>query len=396
MSLAPKIKELAARYYAEVVRYRRDLHACPELAFEEVKTAAYIAARLKEWNIPFQTGVAKTGIVALLEGKRSGKTIALRADMDALPIPEANTVDYRSQHEGVMHACGHDVHSASLLGTARILNELKNEWSGSVKLLFQPSEEKAPGGASVMIQEGALKNPVPENILGQHVTPELETGKIGFRPGKFMASADELYVTVKGKGGHAAQPHKLIDPVLIAAHLIVSLQQIVSRNASPLMPSVLSFGKVQANGATNIIPDEVKIEGTFRTFDEPWREEALKKMKHLAETLATSMGGSCDFQIVRSYPFLKNDEKLTRSLETLAKEYVGEENVVEMEMRMGAEDFAFYSQQIPACFYRLGTGNAAKGINQQVHTSTFNIDERALEIGMGMMAWLAVGKLEEK
>ncbi len=391
MSLKKKIKERAAKYHKDVVSYRRELHANPELSFQEVKTAQFIASKLKQFKIPFKSGIAKTGIVALLEGKNpKKKTIALRADMDALPIHEKNKVSYCSKNEGVMHACGHDVHMASLLGTARILSELRDEFEGTVKFIFQPSEEKAPGGASVMIKEGALKNPKPDFILGQHVTPELEVGKIGFRSGKFMASSDELYVTIKGKGGHAAQPHKLIDPVLIASQLIVSLQQIVSRQASPLMPSVLSFGKVIANGATNIIPDEVKLEGTFRTFDEKWRKEAKAKMKHLAENLVSSMGGTCEFKIVESYPFLKNDKKVTESIAELAVEYVGEKNVVEMDMRMGSEDFAFYSQQIPACFYRLGTGNSKKGINTPVHTSTFDIDESALEIGMGLMAFSAV------
>lgn len=390
MMPAGKIKQLASRFHKDVIRYRRELHANPELSFHEEKTAAFIATRLKEFKIPFKKGVTGQGIVALLEGKNpKKKVIALRADMDALPIHEKNIVSYCSKNEGVMHACGHDVHTASLLGTARILSELKNEFEGSVKFIFQPAEEKAPGGASIMIKEGALKNPKPEFILGQHVTPELEVGKIGFRSGKFMASSDEIYVTIKGKGGHAAQPHKLVDTVLIASHLIVSLQQIVSRHASPLMPTVLSFGKVVANGATNIIPDEVHLEGTLRTFDEKWRAEALKKIKHHAESLVASMGGSCELKILKGYPFLKNDARVTHNLEAAAKEYMGAKNVVEMDMRMGSEDFAFYSQHIPACFYRLGTGNVKKGITSAVHTPTFDIDEHALEIGMGLMAYAA-------
>ncbi len=389
-----RVKSLSVKFHRDVISYRRELHANPELSYEEVRTCAFIAARMKEFKIPFKKGMAKNGVVALLEGKNPKKKIvALRADMDALPILEKNKVSYCSKNSGVMHACGHDVHMASLLGTARILSELRNEFEGTIKFIFQPAEEKAPGGASIMIKEGVLKNPKPDFILGQHVTPELEVGKIGFRAGKFMASSDELYVTIKGRGGHAAQPNKLIDPVLIASHLIVSLQQIVSRQASPLMPSVLSFGKVIANGATNIIPDEVKLEGTFRTFDEKWRKEAKVKMKYLAGNLVASMGGSCDFKIVESYPFLKNDERLTKSISELAKEYVGEKNVVEMEPRMGSEDFAFYSQHIPACFYRLGTGNSKKGINTPVHTSTFDIDERALEVGMGMMSYLTLRSL---
>ncbi|GIV33768.1 MAG: N-acyl-L-amino acid amidohydrolase [Chitinophagales bacterium] len=385
---ADKIRSLASRFFGDVVAYRHALHVQPELAFQENNTARFIASRLKEFNIPFKSGVAKTGIVALLQGKNpKKKIIALRADMDALPIEEANKVSYRSRNPGVMHACGHDVHMASLLGTARILAHLRDEWEGTVKFIFQPSEEKAPGGASVMIKEGVLKNPKPACILGQHVTPELEVGKIGIRKGVFMASSDELYITIKGKGGHAAQPHKLIDPVLIASHVIVGLQQVVSRQASPLIPSVLSFGKVIANGATNIIPDEVKIEGTFRTFDEQWRKEAKVRMKQLAEQLAASMGGRCVFNIVESYPVLINDSQLTETIALRAADYVGASNVVEMDMRMGSEDFAFYSHHIPACFYRLGTGNAQRGICSPVHTPTFDIDERALEIGMGFMAY---------
>lgn len=388
---AEKIKGLASKFHKDAVSYRRELHAHPELSFQEANTSKYIAIKLKEFNIPFKTGVGGYGVVGLLQGKNpKKKVIALRADMDALPILEKNKVSYCSQNEGVMHACGHDVHMASLLGTARILSQLRNEFEGTIKFIFQPAEEKAPGGASIMIKEGVLKNPAPGFILGQHVTPELEVGKIGFRAGKFMASSDEIYITVKGKGGHAAAPHKLVDPVLMASHLIIALQQIVSRYSNPIMPSVVSFGKVIANGATNVIPDEVKIDGTFRTFDETWRKEAKVKMKHLAETLVRSMGGTCDFNIVESYPFLKNDEATTARMIAGAEAFVGKKNVVEMDMRMGSEDFAFYSQQIPACFYRLGTGNTKKGITMPVHTSTFDIDENALETGMGLMAWLAV------
>ncbi len=391
MVAVERIKELSAQHFKDVVRYRHKLHAHPELSFEEVKTSAFIASRLKEFKIPFKKGIAKNGIVALLKGKSPARrTVALRADMDALPIKEQNKASYCSKNDGVMHACGHDVHMASLLGTARILSQLRNEFEGTVKFIFQPAEERAPGGASIMIKEGVLKNPKPDFILGQHVTPELEVGKIGVRSGKFMASSDEIYITVKGKGGHAAQPHKLIDPVLIASHLVVSLQQVVSRHASPLMPTVLSFGKVIANGATNIIPSEVKLDGTLRTFDEKWRAEALQKIKHHAEHLVKSMGGICDVKILKGYPFLDNDKQVTDSVAAAAVEYVGKNNLVQMEPRMGSEDFAFYSQHIPVCFYRLGTGNKSKGINSSVHTPTFDIDERALEFGMGFMAFAAI------
>ena len=394
MGLAAKIKELAARYHSETVTIRRDIHAHPELSFEEHGTAARVAAQLDALGIPYTTGVAKTGLVALIKGNNPDKkTVALRGDMDALPIEEANDVPYKSTNAGVMHACGHDVHAASLLGAARILNELKGEFEGTVKLIFQPSEEKLPGGASVMIEEGVLKNPVPANIFAQHVYPSLEAGKVGFRPGRYMASADEIYVTVKGKGGHGAMPHLAIDPVLISAHIIVALQQIASRNANPLIPCVLTFGKVIANGATNIIPSEVKMEGTFRTFDEKWRDEAHARMKKMAEEIAISMGGTCEFTIMKGYPYLANDEPLTLRATEYAREYLGAENVVHLDMRMTAEDFAWYSHHVPACFYRLGTGGKDGKFNSPVHTPTFDIDEKALETGAGLMAWIAVKEL---
>jgi amidohydrolase len=339
--------------------------------------------------------MADTGVVALIKGNNpDSKTIALRADLDALPITEQNDVAYKSKNEGVMHACGHDVHTASLLGTARILHELRQEFDGTIKLIFQPGEEKFPGGASVLIKEGVLQNPTPEGIIGQHVFPFLSAGKVGFRSGMYMASADEIYITVKGKGGHAAMPELNIDPVLIASHLIVALQQIVSRHASPKIPSVLSFGRVEALGATNVIPDEVKIEGTFRTMDEKWRAEAHTKIKKLAQNLCESMGGSCDIDIKNGYPFLKNDPELTERSRKAAKAYLGEENVVELDLWMGAEDFAYYSQEVPACFYRLGTRNEARGIISSVHTPTFDIEEKALETSIGLMAWLTMQELK--
>ncbi|HRB40397.1 MAG TPA: M20 family metallopeptidase, partial [Bacteroidia bacterium] len=331
-----------------------------------------------------------------IEGKNpSAKIIALRADMDALPIQETNKTDYVSQNAGVMHACGHDVHTSSLLGVASVLQQLKSEFSGTVKLLFQPGEEKLPGGASLMIKEGALKNPSVSGILGQHVMPMIETGKVGFRSGVYMASTDEIYVTVKGKGGHGAIPHQNIDPVLIASHIIVALQQIVSRNANPIMPSVLSFGKVMANGATNVIPDSVYLEGTFRTLDEKWRSDAHTKMIRMANAIAEGMGGSCEFKIIRGYPALVNNPQLTASARKNAEAYLGKENVLDLDIWMAAEDFAFYSQETNACFYRLGTRNEANGITSSVHTSTFDIDEKALLTGVGLMSYLALCELEQ-
>jgi amidohydrolase len=389
-----KIKSLARNFHPEIVACRRHIHKHPELSFHEFETQKFVEEKLREYGVTNVQRMAGTGVVALLEGKNANnKVVALRADMDALPITETNAAEYKSSREGVMHACGHDVHTASLLGAVRILNALKEEFTGSVKFIFQPGEEKLPGGASLMIREGVLKNPAPASVIGQHVMPQIKAGKVGFRNGLYMASTDEIYVTVHGKGGHGAMPHLVIDPVLIASNMVVALQQIVSRRAKPSVPSVLSFGKFIANGATNVIPDAVYLEGTFRTLNEAWRDEAHTLMKHLAVTLAESMGGTCDFEIRRGYPFLVNDDAVTGRARSAAAEYLGEENIEELEIWMAAEDFAFYSQQAPSCFYRLGVRNEAKGIVSSVHTSTFDIDESALEIGMGLMAWLAIKEL---
>jgi amidohydrolase len=335
-------------------------------------------------------------VVGYIEGKNpQKKTIALRADIDALPITEKNNVPYKSCNTGIMHACGHDVHTASLLGAAKILQELKNEFSGTIKLIFQPGEEKLPGGASILIKEGVLKNPVPNSIFGQHVHPPLAVGKVGFRTGMYMASADEIYMTVKGKGGHGALPHNCIDPILIAAHILIGLQQLVSRQTNPIIPAVLTFGKINSTGgATNVIPNEVKLEGTFRTMNEKWREEAHFKMKKMAKGIAEGMGGECELKVVKGYPFLQNDESLTIRSKKWAEELLGTENVVDLPIRMTSEDFAYYSQEMPACFYRLGTGNVAKGITSPVHTDTFDVDENCLATGMALMSWLAVKELE--
>jgi amidohydrolase len=392
--LKEAIKNLAADFAADTVTIRRHLHANPELSFQEYNTAAFVKQKLQEFGLEPQS-MAETGVVALIAGKNPEKrTIALRADMDALPINEQNEVAYKSKNAGVMHACGHDVHTASLLGTARILSQLRQEFEGTVKLIFQPGEEIIPGGASIMIKEGVLQNPVPAAIFGQHVFPVLPAGQVGVRSGMYMASSDELYVTVKGKGGHGAMPEINIDPVVIAAHIIVALQQIVSRNASPRIPTVLSFGKVIANGATNVIPNEVKMEGTFRTMNEPWRAEAHKKMKKMAEQMAEAMGGSCEFTIRRGYPYLENSPELTSKMRTAAEEFLGAENVIDLDIWMAAEDFAYYTQQVDACFYRLGTRNEERGITSSVHTPTFDVDENALQTGMGLMAWLAIEELK--
>lgn len=393
MTIKDKIQNLSADIFDQVVGYRQHIHANPELSFKEFETSAFIKKQLEEWGIPY-TEMANTGVVGIIEGEiPSDKIIALRADMDALPIIEANDKPYASKNPGVMHACGHDVHSSSLLGTAYILNSMKADFGGKVKLIFQPGEEVLPGGASIMIKEGVLENPKPQAIIGQHVMPLIEAGKVGFRSGIYMASTDELYVTVHGKGGHGAQPHQNIDPVLIAAHIVVALQQIVSRNADPRLPSVLSFGKVQANGATNIIPNEVKMEGTFRTLNEEWRKEAKKLMKKMAEGIAESMGGSCDFNIMNGYPYLINEEKLSDNARAYAEEYLGKDNVLDLDIWMAAEDFAYYSQVTDACFYRLGTGNKEKGTSYSVHTPNFDIDEDALKLSTGLMAYIALKQM---
>ncbi len=394
MSLKEKIKSLSSEKLEQVTKIRHHLHAHPELSFQEHETSKFVIEELKKIGLNPRSGIAGTGVVVEIEGKNPGsKKTLLRADMDALPIKEENDVPYKSKNEGVMHACGHDVHTSSLLGSAMILNELKEQFEGTVKLIFQPGEEKAPGGAKMMIEEGVLDDPNTNNIIGQHVMPLIPVGKVGFKPGLYMASADEIYFTVKGKGGHAAQPHSLIDPVLITSHIIVALQQVVSRNCNPIIPCVLSFGKIEALGATNVIPNEVKVEGTFRTLDETWRKEALSRIQDVAMGIAKSMGGDVEFNNVTGYPFLKNNEELTLRAKRFAEEYLGKENVVDLDVWMAAEDFAFYSQQIDACFYRLGVRNESKGITSGVHTPTFNIDEDALRIGMGLMAWIAINEL---
>jgi amidohydrolase len=387
-----RIQELAHTYLQDVITIRRHLHAHPELSFQEYNTSTFVQQKLTEYGIPFQSGIAGTGVVAFIEGKNpSSKLMALRADMDALPILEENDVAYKSTNPGVMHACGHDVHTTSLLGAARILHTLRDEWEGTVQLVFQPGEERLPGGASMMIKEGAFSKRTPNAMYGQHVDPEITAGKIGLKPGMYMASADEIYVTVNGIGGHAAKPAKLVDPVLITAHLLTALQQVVSRWSNPGIPSVLSFGKVIANGATNVIPNEVKLEGTFRTFDEAWRKDAHIRMKKLANDLVQSMGGEVDFHIEVGYPVLQNHEELTMKARQKAIDYLGADNVIDLQLRTTAEDFAYYCHEMPSCFYRLGTASPQDNSKSySVHNSRFDIDENALEIGMGLMAWMVI------
>jgi amidohydrolase len=391
--LRQQIRQLADDIHGRVIEDRRHLHAHPELSFHEHETSSFVKARLDEMDIASES-VADTGIVALIKGEKSSdQVIALRADMDALPIEELNRVDYVSQNCGVMHACGHDAHTSSLLGTARILKSIKSQFGGTVKLIFQPGEEKLPGGASLMIKEGVLDAPRPSAVIGQHVSPVVDAGKIAIRAGKFMASMDEIFITVHGRGGHGAQPHQNIDPVIIASHILIALQQIVSRAASPTIPTVLSFGKLIANGAINVIPDQVYIEGTFRTLDDGWRAEAHGRIKKMAERIAESMGGRCDVKINVGYPFLVNEENLSLQVRSFAEEYLGTENVIDAELWMAAEDFAWYSQVAASCFYLLGIRNKEKGIVSSLHTPTFNIDENALALSTGLMAYIAMRRL---
>ena len=384
-----KIKEITEDIFDDVVTIRRYIHKNPELSFNEYGTSAYIKSVLTRWGIAFADGIADTGIVVLLKGNNpSSKTIALRADFDALPIIEENDIEYRSQNEGVMHACGHDAHTASLLGTVKILDVLRNEWEGSIKFIFQPAEEQYPGGAQQMIKEGVLTGPRVDKMFGQHVFPDLEVGKVGFCAGKYMASADEVQITITGLGGHAALPDTYNNPIISAARLITCLEDhfLNYRN----IPAVFAIGFVKANGYCNVIPDVVELKGTFRTIDEEFRSSAHLHMQEIANNISREYFVDIKFDIHKGYPSLNNDVPLTNKTITYAKEYMGNDNVVDLSLRMTAEDFAYYCHAVPSCFYRLGTANINEGITHGLHTPRFNIDEDALKIGMGLMAYLAV------
>tara|TARA_B100000787_G_scaffold89401_1_gene66105 strand:+ start:36 stop:1205 length:1170 start_codon:yes stop_codon:yes gene_type:complete len=384
-----KIKQLAESIFDEILSIRRHLHKIPELSFKEYKTSAYIKSVLITWDIHFTEDIADTGIIVLLKGNNpSSKTIALRADFDALPIFEENEVDYCSENNGVMHACGHDAHTASMLGAIKILNTLKKEWEGSMKFIFQPAEEMLPGGAQQMIKEGVLESPKVEKMFGQHVFPDLEVGKVGFRPGKYMASTDELHITIKGKGGHAALPENYNSPLLAAAKLITALDEFSKKEKD--RPCVLAIGLIEGLGSTNVIPEKVNIKGTLRALDEDFRMKTHEKMLVIASSIAETYSLTIDFDIRKGYPCLVNDEAVTKKSISFAKEYIGAENVIDLPIRMTAEDFSYYSQKVPSCFYRLGTANKSKGIIHGLHTSRFNIDESSLKVGMGLMAYLAI------
>ncbi len=389
-----QFQELAHALFPKMVSIRHHLHQHPELSFEEFQTMEFIAAQLDKIGIPYQKGIAGTGIVALIEGVPNGKCVALRADIDALPIIEQNEIDYKSLNHGVMHACGHDVHTTCLLGAAEILWQHKSSLKGTVKLIFQPGEEKSPGGASLMIAAGALQNPKPEAIIGLHVFPELPVGQLGFRAGQYMASADEIHISIKGKGGHAALPQNTIDPIVIAANIIVQLQQIVSRRSHPLTPTVLTFGHINGGHTTNVIPEEVTLKGTLRTFDETWRHQAIQLIKEVVHQNVNAWGATAEVDVPPGYPSLFNDEILNEKIENLASDYLGIEQIKALEMRMTAEDFSFYTLEIPGCFFRLGTNKNNTSFISPVHNPQFDIDENALVVGAGMMAWAAFGYLE--
>lgn len=391
------IKQKTEAYLNEFIGFRRHIHSNPELSFQEVKTAAFIQEKLRSWGIAFTAGLGAlrsgdqgNGIVAIINGKNpERRTIALRADMDALPILEKNTTDYTSQNPGVMHACGHDVHSTCLLGAAKILQETNDLWEGRVKLIFQPGEEKHPGGASLMIRDGVLQDPVPDAIFAMHVYPHLPYGCIGYRAGQYMASADEIYITVKGKGGHAALPQQTIDPIVIASQLILNLQQVISRRKNPLLPSVLSFGKIQGGVAGNVIPDEVRIEGTLRCMDENWRAEAHHLITQYSQDLCRALGGDAEVEIPKGYPSLFNDPVVTEQVKQLAQGIAGESNTKELDLRMAAEDFSFYSHHVPASFFRIGTSHEGN-FTVPVHNAHFDVYEPAIALGIRMFCELAM------
>ena len=396
MENSSNIASLAAQIYPKLVAVRRQLHKYPELSGSEKNTATLICSVLDDWNIPYRSGIGGHGVVALIEGKTPGACVALRADMDALSIREQNNSEYKSAVDGVMHACGHDAHIASLLGSAYVLNSIKDSLSGSFKLIFQPSEETFPGGAVKMIEEGVLDNPKVNAIVGQHVLPGLSTGSIGLKSGPYMASTDEIYITVTGRGGHGATPELNIDPVVIASQIIVALQQITSRAANPSVPTVISFGRMIADGRTNIIPDSVTMEGTIRTFDENWRAEAHKKIISISKGIAEAFGAQCSIDIHHGYPFLVNDEKVTNIARRTATGFLGKDKVVDLPLRMTAEDFAYYAQKVPAVFYRLGiTDPATNKPSANLHTAGFDIDENSLITGCACMASIAINIMSE-
>lgn len=382
-----KILELSDLFFDEIVSIRRYMHMHPELSFQEFETSNYIKSILKSWDINFLDGYANTGILVNLEGKEpSSRVIALRADFDALPILEENDVEYKSKNEGIMHACGHDAHTASMLGALKILHKTKDHWRGTIKFIFQPAEERLPGGAKQMIEEGVLENPNVQHVIAQHVLPELEVGKVGFRCGTYMASTDELYITISGKGGHAAIPSSYNNPIIASSELVLDLNQFFNDKAD----AIFAIGYIDGKGSTNIIPNEVNLMGTFRALDESFRLESHNHMNRIVDQVAKKYNIKIDLNIKKGYPALNNDIQFTLNQINKAKEFLGEKNVIDLPIRMTAEDFSYFANAVPSCFYRLGTGNKDKGLIHGLHTSKFNIDEDSLKIGMGLMAFLAI------
>jgi len=393
MDIKEKIIYLTNRYYDEIVQIRRFIHKNPELSYYENETSAFIEKMLQEYGVNYKKGFVNTGIIAWLQGEKPGPVIGLRAELDALPITENNQVSYKSKRNGIMHACGHDAHLAMLLGTMKILKELKKDFPGTVLFIFQPAEELVPGGAKLMIKDGAFDEIKPDMIIAQHVYPDLEAGKVGYKAGEYMASSDEIYITIHGKGGHAAIPGKRDDTILAAAKLLILLYDKINAPFPGKPPTILAFGKIDGAGATNVIPSEVKIAGTFRTFDENWRKAAFREMKKIIAEFERKESIGVKFNIKKGYPVLRNDLKITKSAIRLSGAFLGEKNVVSLEQRMTSEDFANYSHSCPVCFFRLGTG--IKGKEYALHTSDFNIDENALATGMGNLSWLACSLLKE-
>lgn len=392
-----KIKQLAQENAEEIIGYRRWLHQHPELSQQEVGTMNFVAEKLRSFGLEPRTGIGKTGCMAMIRGGQDPDSycVALRADYDALPITEATGLPFASQNPGVMHACGHDMHTSSLLGAAKILSQIKDQLRGSVMVIFEPSEELYPGGARMMMDDGLFDEVVPNEIYSFHCLPEMDYGKVGMRKGKYMASTDELYWTVKGVGGHGATPHLSVDPILIASHIVVALQQLVSRNASPMMPTTLSFGKFIGSGRTNIIPDEVKMEGIIRTFDEQWRLECHEKIRKISCGIAESMGGECDLFIDYGYPYVFNDDACTQQVYDNAVDYLGKEKVEWLDMRMTAEDFAFFAQKIPACYFRVGI-HIPDTPFCNLHRPNLMVDERSIELASGLEAYNVWKALENR
>lgn len=395
MSVKDQIELLLTdEFIVDMIGIRRHLHLFPELSFEEHQTSAFLRETLDDWGIEYSFPFVKTGILARIKGNKPGKRIALRSDMDALPITEQTGLDFQSENRGVMHACGHDVHMTSLLGAIRILDQLKHLIEGEVLFVFQPGEEKIPGGAKLMLEEGIFKDELPDMIIAQHVLPDMEAGHVGFKPGTYMASSDEIYITMKGKGGHAALPQHINDPVLMASHVLITLQQEINRKSPSNIPTVLSFGKVVANGAVNVIPNQVELEGTFRTMNEPWRKEAHLLIEQVTTGIAASMGGTCEIEIRKGYPVLKNHENLTRESKSKAIELLGPACVEDLEIRMTAEDFAWFAQAIPGMMYRLGVKEVGSDQVFSLHTPDFRVDESALKTGISLLSYLSIELLK--